>query len=120
MKREDFENSLKMYKEVFDEELEGTVAKWISCSEQSPLGMTMCTEECAELIMSLSKYLRYGLTDNIKFDILEEIADVSLSIDYICDRLSVSKSEFNKAKNIKAERAITIRTGDSHDKIDKC
>ena len=74
-------------------------------------GITLCTEEFAELIVALSKYLRYGDAILKSGNLYEEFVDVSLSIDYIMYKLNLSDAVYKKAKYIKAQRAINIKSG---------
>lgn len=46
--------------------------------------LDIAAEECAELIQAIMKYKRYGETkENIKSNLIEEIADVKIMIDQL-------------------------------------
>lgn len=63
-------------------------------------------EKMAELQKEICKYLWKGDSVVSKIDILEEIADVSISLDQIKESLNISEEEFTEMVNIKLNRAI--------------
>ena len=65
-------------------------------------------EEMAELQKEICKYLWKGDSVVSKTDILEEIADVSISLEQIKESLSISEEEFREMTNIKWNRAIQL------------
>lgn len=66
------------------------------------LQMTVCMEECAELIQEISKHLRdkYRDDDNL----LSELADVSICIDSIISMKNLSSDDFKEIRRSKIER----------------
>lgn len=70
------------------------------------MSLIMCMEELSELSQRISKYLRGMRTKEDKLLLIEEIADVELSLEYIKRITHVSKNEINLAKDIKVERQI--------------
>ena len=84
MRSEDFIESLHNISEVADTDVKEKVQKWLEYSESDKMkGITLCTEEFAELIVALSKYVRYGDAILKSGNLYEELADVSLFIDYV-------------------------------------
>lgn len=63
--------------------------------------MIICMEELAELGQQTSKQLR-GIGD--KFNLLEEMADVFLGLEYLKDICGISQLELHKAINVKLDR----------------
>lgn len=61
-------------------------------------------EELAELQQELSKVLRSGNVSDIT-GILEELADVSLCIDYVKEVFNITDKELHQARTIKIRRA---------------
>lgn len=74
------------------------------------LTLTIATEECAELIQSITKLKRYGFYDRYKNDLHEEVADVLICITELValGYLDIDKvREWQKFKiNREVERAI--------------
>ncbi len=60
--------------------------------------LIIAMEECGELIQEISKELR-GKKDHLK--LLQELADVQLSIYYIQEVCGISDEELNQAINVK-------------------
>jgi len=60
-------------------------------------------EECAELIMAISKCRRFGLIGNQE-SLIQEMGDVSLLIQLLVDELRISHSTIDDAKRAKAEK----------------
>ena len=59
-------------------------------------------EECAELIQAISKKLRGVSKDNA--DILEELADVKICLDFIATACCFTKNDIQRAIDVKIER----------------
>lgn len=74
------------------------------------LTLTIATEECAELIQSITKVKRYGLHDKYEENLHEEVADVLICIaELVClGYLDIDKvRDYQKLKiNREIERAI--------------
>lgn len=74
------------------------------------LTLTIATEECAELIQSITKVKRYGFHDKYEENLHEEVADVLICItELLClGYLDVDKvKDYQKLKiNREIERAI--------------
>lgn len=74
------------------------------------LTLTVATEECAELIQSITKVKRYGFHDKYEENLHEEVADVLICIaELVClGYLDVDKvKDYQKLKiNREIERAI--------------
>lgn len=74
------------------------------------LTLTIASEECAELIQSISKVKRYGFRDKYEENLHEEVADVLICIaELLClGYLDVDKiKDYQKLKiNREIERAI--------------
>lgn len=69
-------------------------------------------EELAELQQELSKALRgNGMTDTI--GILEELADVSIGIDYVKEVFGITDEELHQARTIKMRRLKGNLTSES-------
>jgi len=72
------------------------------------LQVGMAIEECSELIVELSKYLRFGLS-SAHYGVIEEIADVEIMIEQLkhifdCDE---SVESVKKKKLVRLEERIT-------------
>lgn len=74
------------------------------------LTLTIATEECAELIQSITKVKRYGFHDKYEENLHEEVADVLICIaELVClGYLDIDKvKDYQKLKiNREIERAI--------------
>ncbi len=74
------------------------------------LTLTIASEECAELIQSISKVKRYGFRDKYEENLHEEVADVLICIaELVClGYLDIDKvADYQKLKiNREIERAI--------------
>lgn len=74
------------------------------------LTLTVATEECAELIQSITKVKRYGFHDEYEDNLHEEVADVLICItELVClGYLDIDKvRDYQKLKiNREVERAI--------------
>ena len=62
---------------------------------------TVVIEELSEMIQALTKSIRG--TDN-RLNVLEELVDVTISVQYIIEIFDISVEEFNKAANVKLNR----------------
>lgn len=58
--------------------------------------LRICMEECAELIQAISKVQRYPESKEHKANLLEEIADVLICIEYIKLIYGISEMFINK------------------------
>ena len=61
-------------------------------------------EECSELVQAISKAKR-GKID--KDNMAEEIADVMICMEWICDIYDISQKEILKWLNLKSERIVS-------------
>jgi NTP pyrophosphatase (non-canonical NTP hydrolase) len=61
-------------------------------------------EELAELIQRVSKHKRGTRDENSRIKLLEEVADVTLAIEYIKEIVAITDAEIELAKDIKLER----------------
>lgn len=88
---------------IFDEKYISSVTKAsLDALENEPhISLTIVMEELAEVQQALSKYIR-GKGD--KINMIEELADLSLVINYIYNICDISKDEVEKATMIKAMR----------------
>ena len=77
----------------------GRISNCNNCLGSSNLLIVM--EELAELQQEVSKYLR---NKGDKMNLIEELADVALAIDYIQDICRISDEKLTKAINVKLER----------------
>ena len=72
---------------------------------QNPKGhqnLIICMEELSELQKEIAKVLR----DKGDYGILEELADVSIGIEYIKLICNIKDSELSKAINVKIDRLV--------------
>lgn len=67
--------------------------------------LTICMEECSELIQSISKVIRNkeGSVDSV----IEEVADVLICIEWIRDILDIDDDTLAEAKEYKIRRIQT-------------
>ena len=70
------------------------------------LTLTIATEESAELIQALTKVKRYGLKDEYKGNLQEEIADVLICISELLALGYIDMSEVEKWHTYKVNREI--------------
>ena len=70
------------------------------------LTLTIATEESAELIQALTKVKRYGLKDEYKGNLQEEIADVLICISELLSLGYIDMSEVEKWHTYKVDREI--------------
>lgn len=70
------------------------------------LTLTIATEESAELIQALTKVKRYGLKDEYKGNLQEEIADVLICISELLSLGYIDMAEVEKWHKYKADREI--------------
>lgn len=70
------------------------------------LTLTIATEESAELIQALTKVKRYGLKDEYKDNLQEEIADVLICISELLSLGYIDISEVEKWHTYKVDREI--------------
>ena len=70
------------------------------------LTLTIASEECAELIQALTKVKRYGLKDEYKGNLQEEIADVLICISELLSLDYIDMSEVEKWHTYKVNREI--------------
>ena len=63
----------------------------------------MCMEELAELTQAVSKSIRKGTTES-HINLVEEIADAYIAINYMFYRFDVEMHEVGKAINVKLNR----------------
>lgn len=109
MKREEFIEKLSSASKVFDKEkLNKVIKNHVIISdaqlEKIPSGgynLIVAMEEMAELTQNVSKYLRNSLD---KYDMLEEMADVSIQLEYLKLIAGISDEELNAAINVKMDR----------------
>ena len=72
------------------------------CCDGAATKLAIAQEECAELIMAISKHRRgYPGTD---MDILEELADVTIMMGYVKNILHITDKDFQKAILVKIRR----------------
>lgn len=60
-------------------------------------------EELAELQQAISKNIRYGAEDTL-YNIIEEIADVTICMNWLVDILGIEQLDIAKAMDIKMMR----------------
>lgn len=109
MKREEFIEKLSSASKVFDKEkLNKVIKNHVIVSDAQldkiPSGgynLIVAMEEMAELTQNVSKYLRNSLD---KYDMLEEMADVSIQLEYLKLIAGISDEELNAAINVKMDR----------------
>ena len=70
------------------------------------LTLTIATEESAELIQALTKVKRYGLKDEYKGNLQEEVADVLICISELISLGYIDMSEVEKWHTYKVNREI--------------
>ena len=70
------------------------------------LTLTIATEESAELIQALTKVKRYGLKDEYKGNLQEEIADVLICISELLSLGYINMSEVEKWHTYEVNREI--------------
>lgn len=70
------------------------------------LTLTIASEECAELIQALTKVKRYGLKDEYKGNLQEEIADVLICISELLALGYIDIAEVEKWHTYKVNREI--------------
>ena len=70
------------------------------------LTLTIATEESAELIQALTKVKRYGLKDEYKGNLQEEVADVLICISELLSLGYIDMSEVEKWHTYKVNREI--------------
>lgn len=70
--------------------------------EHGHMNIVSTTEECAELTEAIVHRMRGRAQDN--FDVLEEMADVILSILCVGEIFGISHEDIRKAVNVKADR----------------
>lgn len=89
----DFDNHEKEVKQIMDESYDhdGAIIK-----------LMVAQEECSELITAISKHMR-GFPDT-DMDILEEMADVTIMIEYILSMLGFTDDDLRKAAFVKIQR----------------
>lgn len=101
MNKEKFVKQLNKDKGVFNRKrCKKIVKKSIDYSGEHE-SLIICMEELAELQQAISKNLR-GQGESI--DILEELADVLISIEYIKEIVNISDEELISAINVKINR----------------
>lgn len=67
--------------------------------------MTNLGEECAELIVALSKIKRFGVEANLnRRKLIQETADVLLMIDLLKEEFEITENEINMGKSSKEEK----------------
>ena len=64
--------------------------------------LVILMEELSELSQEVSKVIRNRSED--KLGLIEEIADVELSIEFLKDEMNITDFDINRIKNIKIER----------------
>lgn len=75
----------------------------------------LAAEECAELIVALSKYKRFGGKFGTRLNLIEEMADVLLSIMKLQRMYGISLEYLHKVINVKIDRAEEkIKRGEVH------
>lgn len=73
-------------------------------SEEMYIQHSVWMEECSELIKEISKKLRYPATNN--YYITEEIADVIICINQMCDIYNIKDKDIQKVIEYKQLRNI--------------
>ena len=73
---------------------------------EGDLTLTIATEESAELIQALTKVKRYGLKDEYKGNLQEEIADVLICISELLSLGYIDIAEVEKWHTYKVNREI--------------
>lgn len=61
-------------------------------------------EECGELIQAISKINRYGIEDEYKFNLIEEISDVIICIEQMCEKYDIYPDHIQSMINYKCKR----------------
>ena len=70
------------------------------------LTLTIASEECAELIQALTKVKRYGLKDEYKGNLQEEIADVLICISELISLGYIDMDKVEEWHTYKVDREI--------------
>ena len=70
------------------------------------LTLTIASEECAELIQALTKVKRYGLKDEYKFNLQEEIADMLICISELLSLGYIDMDKVEEWHTYKVNREI--------------
>lgn len=70
------------------------------------LTLTIASEECAELIQSLSKIKRYGLDGDYKDNLQEEVADVLICISELLSLGYIDMDKVEEWHTYKVDREI--------------
>lgn len=108
MNKKDFIKGLKNEKKFDRDFYKNIINKSIDSIENEKRGhhaLIICMEEMAELQKEISKILR-GKGDN--FNLLEEVADVLISIGYIQEIIHFSDKDIISAINTKIDRLNNI------------
>lgn len=93
-------------KKLIDEATVKSIEYSASRNPDKPKGfmnLIIAMEELAELQQSVSKVLR-GKEDTL--NLIEELADVEIALEYIKKVTKVSKEDLEKMKRLKAERIL--------------
>lgn len=93
-------------KKLIDEAANASINYTTERNPDKPRGfmnLIIATEELAELQQAITKFLR-GKED--KLNLIEELADVEICLEYIKKSTGVSKEDLEKMKRFKAERIL--------------
>lgn len=102
---EEQRNIMKKSIEVFDEKCPGSFSGYHN--------ILIVQEELAELQQELSKALRSGGTIDTT-GLLEELADVSLAVDYVKEIFNFTDEMLHQARTIKMRRVQNNLTSESN------
>lgn len=111
MKKEEFIEKLTSASKVLDKDkINKVIENHVTVSDAQlnkiPSGgynLIVAMEEMAELTQLVSKYLRNSLD---RYDMLQEMADVSMQLEYLKLIAGISDEELNAAINVKLDRTI--------------
>jgi NTP pyrophosphatase (non-canonical NTP hydrolase) len=105
MKRKDLEEAYNKCNVCIDLPTLDTATSTTIKRNGKDITLTICMEELAELSQRLSKIIR-GKIDSDDITVLEEVADVELSLAMICKICNFSTKDVNRMMEVKAERII--------------
>ncbi len=107
MNETEFKEQMQYASDSIDKEFKNEViqetTKGLPDNFNGSLNLVIAMEELGELQQAISKYLR-GNRDIAPLNILEEMADVSLCMEWIKDIVGIKDEDLSKAINVKLNR----------------